>query len=57
MTVLPGDKFKGDKGTALITVIHYDKHHRQVIFKRSNYPHECMLPLSEFNKKFTDKLN
>lgn len=57
MTIKPGQKFRGDRGTREITVKSFDKHNEQVIFRRSDYPHDCMLPKREFIVKFTERLN
>lgn len=37
MTIKPGQKFRGDRGTREITVKSFDKHNEQVIFRRSGY--------------------
>lgn len=57
MTIKPGQKFRGDRGTREITVKSFDKHNEQVIFRRSGYAHDCMLPKREFIAKFTERLN
>lgn len=36
----------------IVHVIGYDREKQQVIFRRSNYEHDCMQPVERFREKF-----
>ncbi|YCI80368.1 DUF4222 domain-containing protein [Enterobacteriaceae bacterium] len=47
------DRYYRDLRGIAVHVIGYDREKRQVIFRRTGYPHECMQPVERFTEKFT----
>lgn len=47
------DRYYRDHRGIVVHVIGYDSEKRQVIFRRTGYPYDCMQPLDRFRDKFS----